>query len=82
MRDEQHSSRVALTNVTDSSIAHTHTHTVEEKGKKLKRRREREREARQNESELQKIRKFGGKNNYSQAIIWSSSLAYSMLCIS
>ena len=49
---------VALTNTTDSSIAHT----LWKKRNKLKRRWERGREARQNESEIQKS-KVGGKNN-------------------
>ena len=53
------------------------------KGNKLKRRWEREREDRQNESELQK-RKGGFKIVAKQVIIpiMSSSLTYSMLCIS
>ena len=51
----------ALTDVADSSTAHTHRGI---KGNKLKRRRERERDARHYQSEYKKIRrKVGGNNN-------------------
>ena len=68
-----------LTNAVDSSIAHTPW----KKGNKLKRKREWERKDRQNESEIQKS-KVGGKIVAKQAmiLILSSSLTYSMLCIS
>ena len=59
-----------------------HTHRGR-KGNKLKRRRELEREDRQNELEVQKSN-VGGKITVKQVIILilSSSLAYSMMCIS
>ena len=65
----------------DSSIAHAH---YGRKGNKLKRRREPEREARQNVSEIKKEVRLEVKIIAKQVIILilSSSLAYSMLCIS
>ena len=74
---------VALTNATECSIAHT----PYKKRKQIKIRQEWEREARQNELEILKIAMLEVriiKNFTKQAIILilSSSLAYSMLCIS
>ena len=70
---------VALTNTAESIIAHTHTHTPWKKRKQIK-----EKAGTGERSKTERVEKARLEVRIiaKQAIILSSSLAYSMLCIS